>query len=176
VIRWHRTAWRRSWTWKSRKRVPGCPRIDPALRELIHQLARETLAGCRADRRRTPSTRLRRQRTHRSPLSPACAMSTTVTELAHLPAQPRVRDLGGRPVHGADNHAPHGIRVGFHHMAAGASTTSTSRGIRRHSGSGDRSSQGRPGARSPGISFATTTAVTARTSFKALRASGSRRS
>jgi putative transposase len=41
VIRWHRTAWRRYWTWKSRKRLPGRPRIDPALRQLIHQLARE---------------------------------------------------------------------------------------------------------------------------------------
>jgi putative transposase len=27
VIRWHRTAWRRYWTWKSRKRLPGRPRI-----------------------------------------------------------------------------------------------------------------------------------------------------
>jgi transposase InsO family protein len=41
VIRWHRTAWRRYWTWMSRKRGPGRPRIDPALRELIHRLARE---------------------------------------------------------------------------------------------------------------------------------------
>jgi hypothetical protein len=30
VIRWHRTAWRRCWTWRSRKRLPGRPRIDPA--------------------------------------------------------------------------------------------------------------------------------------------------
>ena len=41
VIRWHRTAWRRYWTWKSRKRGPGRPRIDSALRELIPRLARE---------------------------------------------------------------------------------------------------------------------------------------
>jgi transposase InsO family protein len=41
VIRWHRTAWRRYWTWKSRKRGPGRPRIDPALRELIQRMARE---------------------------------------------------------------------------------------------------------------------------------------
>ena len=32
VIRWHRTAWRRYWTWKSRKRGSGRPRIGPALR------------------------------------------------------------------------------------------------------------------------------------------------
>ena len=40
VIRWHRTAWRRYWTWKSR-RPPGRPRIDAALRELIQRIARE---------------------------------------------------------------------------------------------------------------------------------------
>ena len=39
VIRWHRTVWRRYWTWKSRKRLPGRLRIDPAPRQLIHQLA-----------------------------------------------------------------------------------------------------------------------------------------
>jgi len=41
VIRWHRTAWRRYWTWKSRGRRPGRPRIDAELRELIVRLARE---------------------------------------------------------------------------------------------------------------------------------------
>ena len=40
VIRWHRTAWRRYWTWKSR-RPPGRPRIDPELRDLIRRFARE---------------------------------------------------------------------------------------------------------------------------------------
>ena len=41
VVRWHRTVWRRYWTWKSRRRGPGRPRIDPELRELILRLARE---------------------------------------------------------------------------------------------------------------------------------------
>ena len=41
VIRWHRTAWRQYWTWKSRKNGPGRPRIDRALRELILQMVRE---------------------------------------------------------------------------------------------------------------------------------------
>jgi transposase InsO family protein len=40
VIRWHRTAWRRYWTWKSR-RPPGRPRIDAELRQLIRRIARE---------------------------------------------------------------------------------------------------------------------------------------
>jgi len=41
VVRWHRTARRRYWTWKSRKRGPGRPRIDRELRDLILRLARE---------------------------------------------------------------------------------------------------------------------------------------
>ena len=40
VIRWHRTAWRRYWTWKSRRR-PARPRIDPELRDLTRRFARE---------------------------------------------------------------------------------------------------------------------------------------
>jgi hypothetical protein len=41
VVRWHRTAWRRYWTWKSRGRGRGRPRIDAALREFILRIARE---------------------------------------------------------------------------------------------------------------------------------------
>ena len=41
VIRWHRTAWRRYWSWRSRTHGPGRPRIGPTLRELIQRLARE---------------------------------------------------------------------------------------------------------------------------------------
>ncbi len=41
VIRWHRTAWRRYWTWKSRGRRPGRRRIDAELRDLIRRFARE---------------------------------------------------------------------------------------------------------------------------------------
>ncbi len=41
VVRWHRTAWRRYWTWRSRGRRPGRPRIDAELRQLILRLARE---------------------------------------------------------------------------------------------------------------------------------------
>ena len=45
VIRWHRTAWRRYWSWKSRARRPGRPRIDSELRDLIRRMARENHAG-----------------------------------------------------------------------------------------------------------------------------------
>ncbi len=41
VVRWHRTAWRRYWTWKSRGRGLGRPRIDRELRMLILRLASE---------------------------------------------------------------------------------------------------------------------------------------
>jgi transposase InsO family protein len=41
VVRWHRTAWRRYWTWKSRSRGRGRPRIDAELRKLILRIARE---------------------------------------------------------------------------------------------------------------------------------------
>lgn len=41
VVRWHRTAWRRYWTWKSRRVGPGRPRLAPELRALIQRLARE---------------------------------------------------------------------------------------------------------------------------------------
>lgn len=41
VIGWHRTAWRHYWTWRSRGRRLGRPRIAPELRELIIRLARE---------------------------------------------------------------------------------------------------------------------------------------
>jgi len=41
VVRWHRAAWRRYWTWKSRGGRPGHPRTDRELRELIVRLASE---------------------------------------------------------------------------------------------------------------------------------------
>ena len=39
VIRWHRTAWRGYWTWKSRARHPGRPRISKELQGLIARIA-----------------------------------------------------------------------------------------------------------------------------------------
>ena len=40
VVRWHRTAWRRYWTWRSR-RPSGRPRISAEVRELIERMARD---------------------------------------------------------------------------------------------------------------------------------------
>jgi putative transposase len=41
VVRWHLSAWKRYWTWKSRRRHPGRPRLAPEVRALIHRLAQE---------------------------------------------------------------------------------------------------------------------------------------
>ena len=41
VVRWHLSAWKRYWTWKSRRRRPGRPRLAPEVRVLIHRLAQE---------------------------------------------------------------------------------------------------------------------------------------
>ena len=41
VIRWHRTAWCAYWTWKSRARQPGRPRISKELQGLIARIATE---------------------------------------------------------------------------------------------------------------------------------------
>ncbi len=40
VVRWHRSAWRWYWTWRSRPRG-GRPRLPPEVRELIRRIARE---------------------------------------------------------------------------------------------------------------------------------------
>ena len=38
VTRWHRSGFKRYWTWKSRKRGPGRPVIDPEIRTLIRTM------------------------------------------------------------------------------------------------------------------------------------------
>ncbi len=39
VVRWHRSGFRRYWTWKSRKRCPGRPAIGPEVRALIRTMS-----------------------------------------------------------------------------------------------------------------------------------------
>jgi hypothetical protein len=41
VLAWHRQGFQRSWRWKSRRRSPGRPAIDVAIRALIRRMARE---------------------------------------------------------------------------------------------------------------------------------------
>ena len=38
VVRWHRASSRRYWTWLSRRRVVGRPRIDPDIHDLIRRM------------------------------------------------------------------------------------------------------------------------------------------
>jgi len=38
VVRWHRAGFRKYWTWKSRPRRGGRPKIDPEVRELIRKM------------------------------------------------------------------------------------------------------------------------------------------
>jgi putative transposase len=39
VIRWHRKGFKLFWTWRSRRRRPGRPKIDPEIRDLILRMA-----------------------------------------------------------------------------------------------------------------------------------------
>ena len=39
IVRWHRSGFRRYWTWKSRKRRRGRPAIDPEVRALIRKVS-----------------------------------------------------------------------------------------------------------------------------------------
>ncbi len=41
VIKWHRQGFKAFWRWKSRRRKPGRPRIDPEIRALIRQMTLE---------------------------------------------------------------------------------------------------------------------------------------
>ena len=41
VIRWHRSARSHYWTWRSRRRSPGRPRISAEVRDLIVRITRE---------------------------------------------------------------------------------------------------------------------------------------
>ena len=40
VIRWHRSGFRRYWTWKSRRRRPGRPAVAPQVRALIRKMSK----------------------------------------------------------------------------------------------------------------------------------------
>ena len=40
VVRWHRSGFRRYWTWKSRRGRAGRPRVAPDIRELIRDMSR----------------------------------------------------------------------------------------------------------------------------------------
>ena len=112
VVRWHRTAWRRYWTWKSRRRGPGRSRISAEVQALIRRMARENprwgtvrivgeLQALGIDVSASTVRSYRRRAAARSP----------VPELALLPAAACPGDLGGRLLHGADADLPHAPRL-----------------------------------------------------------------
>jgi len=41
VVKWHRLGFRLYWTWKSRPRKPGRPKIDPEIRRTIRRMCRD---------------------------------------------------------------------------------------------------------------------------------------
>jgi putative transposase len=41
VVKWHRQGFRLYWRWKSRRRKPGRPRIEPEIRHLIRRMSQE---------------------------------------------------------------------------------------------------------------------------------------
>jgi len=45
VVRWHRSAWRAYWTWRSRAPRRGRPRIDVAIAAAIRKMTKRTRAG-----------------------------------------------------------------------------------------------------------------------------------
>ena len=94
VVRWHRSAWRAYWRWKSRRRS-GRPRIPAELRQLIVRIATEhprwgavrIVGELRAFGFEVSA------RTVKS-LPSAGAPATAESVVAHVSAQPRVQHLG----------------------------------------------------------------------------------
>jgi putative transposase len=177
VIRWHRTAWRRYWTWKSRKQGPGRPRIDPALRQLIHRLARENprwgvvriVGELRSLGYEVSARTVRRYRQRALRRPPSQSWRTFLhnhTSAIWAVDLFTVQTLTLRTVY-ALVFIAHGRRRIVH---VNVTRHPTAQWIWR------QVIEATPWAHSPGISSATTTDVTARTSFNARRGSGSPRS
>ena len=111
VVRWHRSAWRAYWRWKSRRRS-GRPRIPAELRQLIVRIATENprwgavriVGELRALGFEVSARTVSRYRR-------ASAPGTAEPVVAHVSAQPRVQHLGRRSVHGPDARLPHALRA-----------------------------------------------------------------
>ena len=120
VIRWHRTAWRGYWTWKSRARQPGRPRISKELQGLIARIATENpRSGRRPHPGRATRARLRGERGDGEVLSAELgAAASAVPVLANLPRQPPPAALGCGLLHRADAHLQDAVRLLLHHARA----------------------------------------------------------
>ncbi len=97
VIRWHRQGFRAFWTWKSRRGLVGRPPVSPELAELVRTMAlanpwpRSLAAhGCPA---------------HAAP------PEVTLSDLAHVPPEPRLRPGLRRLLRRADGNLPRALRV-----------------------------------------------------------------
>ena len=98
VVRWHRSAWRRHWARKNRRRGPGRPRIARETQDLIRQMARENprwgairivgaLRACGIDVSASTVRNYRRQALRRPP-SPSwrtCIGTTTIRTPVRAP-------------------------------------------------------------------------------------------
>ena len=111
VVRWHRSAWRAYWRWKSRRRS-GRPRIPAELRQLIVRIATEhprwgavrIVGELRALGFEVSARTVSR---YRRP----SAVAPPEPVVAHVSPQPRVQHLGRRSVHGPDARLPHALRA-----------------------------------------------------------------
>ncbi len=89
VVRWHRTAWRRYWTWKSRNRGSGRPRISSEVQALIRRIAREGSVRTEGSLGRGSLLGLRRGAAGELSALPITVHSpTTAEDDAGLPAVP----------------------------------------------------------------------------------------
>ena len=101
VGRWHRTGWRRFWTWKRRPHRPGRRRIPVEARDLILRLARENP--------RWGAVRIRAE---------LRTLGSDVSAKADLPPQPARRHLGGGLLPRPDAHGRDGVRLLPHRACA----------------------------------------------------------
>ena len=110
-VRWHRSAWRAYWRWKSRRRS-GRPRIPAELRQLIVRIATEHPRwGAVRIVGELRALSFEVSAPHRQSLPPASAAAPPEPVVAHVSPQPRVQHLGRRSVHGPDARLPHALRA-----------------------------------------------------------------
>ena len=111
VVRWHRSAWRAYWRWKSR-RGPGRPHIPAEWQRLILRIATENprrgavriVGELRAPGFDVSARTVSRYRQQALRRPPSQSWRTFLRK-------PRVQHLGRRSVHGPDARLPHALRA-----------------------------------------------------------------
>ena len=166
VVRWHRTAWRRYWRWKSRGGKRGRPRIEAELAALIRRMSRENPRGG-ADAPRPPPTPIRppgrqngRQRPRPSrgrgrltgllPYGSIAAVPATDREDGWADEGDEVADgRQGRPQHAAPHPRRDMPRRGDEPQAYAAGLSDVPRGGARRGQRGGLAGWGQRSSRSP---------------------------